>query len=248
MNRDSKNCVLFFVKYPMAGRVKTRLAEQIGQDTAADLYRNFVIDILATLKSLDANFKIVFALGGSQDQFQQWLGKEYPYIPQTGQHLGQRMKNAFLQAFGEGFNRVVVIGSDSPDLPEEYLELAFHALDMNDVVIGPSSDGGYYLIGFARNSFLPEAFEQISWSSDKVFEQTIDILQQHKQRLYLLPQWHDVDTLTDLESFSQRNKNSAFSNSATMRYLVEHKLSMHIKILSEGTITGNFINLKESND
>ena len=248
MNGGNESCILLFVKYPNVGRVKTRLAEQIGQDAAADLYRNFVTDILATLKSLDVNFKIVFALGGSQDQFQQWLGKEYSYIPQVGQDLGQRMKNAFLQAFSEDFNSVVVIGSDSPDLPVEYLELAFCALDTNDVVIGPSSDRGYYLIGFARNSFLPEAFEQISWSSDKVFEQTIDILQQHKQRLYLLPQWHDVDTLTDLKSFSLRNKNSAFSNSATMRYLVEHKLSMHIKILSEGAITGNFINLKESND
>ncbi len=223
MKRDSKNCVLFFVKYPVPGRVKTRLAEQIGQDAAADLYRNFVTDILATLKSLDANFQIVFALGDSQDQFQQWLGKEYSYIPQAGQDLGQRMKNAFLQAFSGGFNRVVVIGSDSPDLPEEYLELAYPALDMNDVVIGPSSDGGYYLIGFTRNSFLPEAFEQISWSSDKVFEQTIDILQQHKQKLYLLPQWHDVDTLVDLKSFLQRNENSAFSKSATMCYLIKHK-------------------------
>ena len=230
MNRDSKNCVLFFVKYPMAGRVKTRLAEQIGQGTAADLYRNFVTDILATLKSLDANFKIVFALGGSQDQFQQWLGKEYSYIPQVGQDLGQRMKNAFLQAFGEEFNRVVVIGSDSPDLPEEYLELAFHALDTNDVVIGPSSDGGYYLIGFARNSFLPEAFGQISWGSNKVFEQTVNILKQHRQSLYLLPQWHDVDTLPDLKSFLRRNENSTFTKSATMSYLMEHKLGDKLNV------------------
>jgi rSAM/selenodomain-associated transferase 1 len=224
MNRDSKNCVLFFVKYPAPGRVKTRLAEQIGQDAAADLYRNFVTDILATLKSLDANFKIVFALGGSQDQFQQWLGKEYSYIPQVGQDLGQRMENAFLQAFNEGFKDVIVIGSDSPDLPKEYLELAFTTLDTNDIVIGPSSDGGYYLIGFTREAFLPEAFERITWSSDKVFVQTVDILKQHRHRVCLLPQWYDVDTLADLESFLQRNENSVFSKSVTMHYLLEHKL------------------------
>jgi rSAM/selenodomain-associated transferase 1 len=224
MNRDSKNCVLFFVKYPAPGRVKTRLAEQIGQDASADLYRNFVTDILATLKSLDVNFKIVFAPPDSQDQFQQWLGKECAYIPQVGQDLGQRMKNAFLQAFNEGFKDVVVIGSDSPDLPKKYLELAFTALDTNDVVIGPSSDGGYYLTGFTREAFLPEAFERISWSSNKVFEQTINILKRYSQSLYLLPQWHDVDTLADLESFLQRNENSAFSKSVTMYYLLEHKL------------------------
>ena len=88
MSRDSKNCVLFFVKYPMAGRVKNRLAEQIGRDIAVNLYRNFVTDILATLKSLDANLRIVFDPPDSQDQFQQWLGKEYSYISQVGQDYG----------------------------------------------------------------------------------------------------------------------------------------------------------------
>ena len=224
MNRDSKNCVLFFVKYPMAGRVKTRLAEQIGQDTAADLYRNFVTDILATLKSLDANFKIVFDPPHTENQFQRWLGEEYRYAPQIGQDLGQRMKNAFLQAFSEGFNRVVVIGSDSPDLPAEYLELAFKALETNDVVVGPSSDRGYYLIGFAKKAFLPDVFEGITWSSVDVFEQTLNILKKHKQRVYLLPQWHDVDTLTDLKSLLQRNRNTSFSKSETMSYFKQHKL------------------------
>lgn len=224
MNRDSKNCVLFFVKYPMAGRVKTRLAEQIGQDAATGLYRSFVADIIATLKSLDANIKIVFAPPNSKDQLQQWLGKKYSYIPQAGQDLGQRMKNAFFQAFSEGFRDVIVIGSDSPDLPKEYLELAFTALDKSDVVVGPSSDGGYYLIGFTRDTFLPEAFERISWGSNKVLEQTTNILKRYSQSLYLLPQWHDVDTLPDLKSFLQRNENSTFSKSATMCYLIEHRL------------------------
>ena len=79
------------------------------------------------------------------------------------------MKNAFSQAFSEGFDRVIVVGSDSPDLPEEYLGLAFFGLGANDVVIGPSSDGGYYLIGFRRDAFIPDAFDQITWSSNKVF-------------------------------------------------------------------------------
>lgn len=223
MNKDSKKCVLFFVKYPVPGRVKTRLAEQIGHDVAADLYRNFVTDTLATLKNLDANLRIVFDPPDSKEQFQQWLGKEYSYLPQDGLDLGQRMKNAFLQAFSQGFNSVIVIGSDSPDLPVEYLERAYPALDNNDVVIGPSSDGGYYLIGFTKKSFLPEAFERISWSSNKVFDQTVNILKQHKQNLYLLPQWHDIDTIADLKSFQQRNKNSVFSKSATMSCLIEHK-------------------------
>ncbi len=224
MESDNKNCILFFVKYPAPGKVKTRLAKDLGLAVATELYRNFALDILATLQNLNINFKIVFAPADSKDQFQQWLGKEYSYIPQAGQHLGQRMKNAFVQAFSEGFKDVIVIGSDSPDLPEVLLRGALSVLDAHDVVIGPSSDGGYYLIGFTRNTFLPEAFERVSWSSNKVFEQTVNILKQHRQSLYLLPQWHDVDTLADLESLLQRNKNSAFSKSATMHYLLEHKL------------------------
>jgi rSAM/selenodomain-associated transferase 1 len=211
----------------MAGRVKTRLAEQFGSNAAADLYRNFVTVILATLKSLDANIKIVFAPPDSKDQFQQWLGKKYSYIPQVGQDLGQRMKNAFFQAFSEGFKDVIVIGSDSPDLPAEYLELAFTALNTNDVVIGPSSDGGYYLIGFARDAFLPEAFDRTSWSSDKVLEQTIDKLRQHKQKVCLLPQWYDVDTLKDLNKFVKRNRNTPISKSSTLD-LIE-KIEKQIK-------------------
>jgi rSAM/selenodomain-associated transferase 1 len=212
------------VKYPVAGKVKTRLAKQLSQDAATDLYKSFVTDILATLRSLNVNFKIVFDPPDVEDQFQQWLGKEYRYTPQIGQDLGQRIKNAFLQTFAEGFNNVVTIGSDSPDLPEYFLKRSFQALDTHDAVIGPSSDRGYYLIGFPRDSFLPEVFENISWSNDSVLEQTVDILKQHGRKAYLLPQWHDVDTLADLKSLLHRNKNAAFNKSRTFFYLTTTRL------------------------
>ncbi len=219
-----ENCILFFVKYPSAGSVKMRLARQLGQDIATELYKNFVVDLLAALRDLNVNFKIVFDPSDAKGRFEQWLGKEYSYMPQISRDLGQKMKNAFLQAFDEGFNNVLIIGSDSPDLPGEYLNLALMALDTNDVIIGPSSDGGYYLIGFARDAFLPEAFDRISWSSDSVFEQTVSTLAQHKRKIYLLPQWYDVDTLSDLKSLLMRNKNTAFKESGTFSYLVTNRL------------------------
>ena len=149
MNGTSENCVLFFVKHP-AGRVKTRLAEHVGQDVATDLYKSFVADILTTLHALSVNFKIVFYPPDVEKKFQQWLGEEYSYSPQVGKELGQRMKKAFLQAFSDGFDKVVLIGSDIPDLPADYLELGFKTLETNDVVLGPSSDGEYlYLSGQA---------------------------------------------------------------------------------------------------
>lgn len=225
MNRASENCVLFFVKHPAAGKVKTRLAQHVGQDVATDLYKSFVADILSTLRALSVIIKIVYYPSDAENQFQQWLGEEYSYIRQIGMDLGQRMKNAFLQAFSDGFDNVILIGSDIPDLPTEYLELAFKALDTNGAVVGPSSDGGYYLIGFAKEAFLPDVFEGITWSSADVFEQTLNILKQHEQRVYLLPQWHDVDTLTNLRSLVRRNRNTAFQKSATICYLKDGKLA-----------------------
>ena len=213
MNRASENCILFFIKHPAAGTAKTRLVSQLGPDVVSDLYKNFVIDILDTLNKLKADLKIFFDPPDAGKQIRLWLGEEYCYAPQLGRDLGERMKNAFLQTFSEGFNNVIIIGSDSPDLPAEYLDLAFTALDTNDVVIGPSSDGGYYLLGFLKEAFLAEVFDQISWSSDRVCEQTINILKQHKRKLYLLPQWYDVDTPADLNGFVERNINTAFSRS-----------------------------------
>ena len=221
MNRDSENCVLFFVKYPVAGQVKTRLAEQLGPDAAVDLYRSFVTDSLTALENLDAHLKIAIYPPDSESRFKQWLGEKYCYIPQIGSDLGQRMKNAFRRTFSEGFNKVVVIGSDSPDLPAEYLELAFGALDTNNVVIGPSSDGGYYLIGFTKDKFLPEVFNRIRWSTEKVFEQTTNTLKNYKLKLYLLPLWHDVDTSADLDELIERNRRTAFSQSKTFTSIIK---------------------------
>jgi rSAM/selenodomain-associated transferase 1 len=225
INEVSENCILFFVKHPASGKVKSRLAEQIGQDVATDLYKSFVSDILTTLHAISVNFKIVFYPLDAEKKFQKWLGEKYSYVRQTGKDLGQRMKNAFLQAFSDGFDKVVLIGSDIPDLPVEYLKLGFKALETNDVVLGPSSDGGYYLTGFAKEAFLPDVFEGITWSSADVFEQTLNILKKHKQKVYLLPQWHDVDTLTDLSSLVRRNKNTAFQKSVTICYLKDSKLA-----------------------
>jgi rSAM/selenodomain-associated transferase 1 len=222
MNEASEKCILFFVKHPAAaGKVMTRLAEHVGQDVATDLYKSFVADTLTTLRALSVNFKIVFYPPDAENQFQQWLGEEYSYIRQTGKDLGQRMKNAFLQAFSDGFGKVAIIGSDLPDLPAEYLELAFKALETNDVIVGPGSDGGYYLIGFAKEAFLPDVFEGITWSSADVFEQTLNILKQHKQRVYLLPQWQDVDTWADVQKLLQRSENTPFDKSDTVALIRE---------------------------
>ena len=149
----------------------------------------------------------------------EWLGEQHCYRPQTGNNLGERLKNAFDNSFEEGFSKVVAIGADSPDRPVNYLIESFEALAAHDAVIGPANDGGYYLIGFSKEGFIPEAFDNISWSSDGVFEQTVRILKRHGRKVYLLPMWHDVDTIADLKSLLLRTRNTAFEKSKTYLYL-----------------------------
>ena len=130
------------------------------------------------------------------------LGPEYRYLPQRGRDLGERMKNGFLDTFTRGFEKVVLIGSDIPDLPLSFVEEAFTSLSEMDAVIGPSFDGGYYLIGFTKGAFLPRVFEGIAWGTEKVFKSTIQILTDEKRKLYVLPRWRDIDTIEDLKDLS----------------------------------------------
>jgi rSAM/selenodomain-associated transferase 1 len=221
MDRLDNNCVFIFVKYPAIGEVKTRLATELGTGVATELYRNFILDTLYTLKLLKIFFRICYYPSFAEGKLVEWLGKQYSYMPQLGVDLGERMKNAFLDGFDENLGRIVVIGSDSPDLPADFIREAFIALESHDVVVGPSSDGGYYLIGFSKNRFLHEAFENIGWGGKSVFEQTVDILRKCRRSLYLLPQWYDVDTAADLNDLVARNRDTVFNKSKTFACALE---------------------------
>jgi rSAM/selenodomain-associated transferase 1 len=216
---NHKNCLLLFVKSPIKGQVKTRLAAETGGDFAVELYKCFVEDIISLADNLDAHLEVCFCPANRKTTFSEWLGEQHCYRAQTGNNLGERLKNAFENAFEEGFTNVVAIGSDSPDLPEEFLRLAFKELESHDAVIGPGSDGGYYLIGFSRASFLPVTFDGIAWSTSAVCKQTVEILKRHKLKMYLLPEWHDVDTRSDLEKLITRNKDTAFVQSKTAAFI-----------------------------
>ncbi|MHC4571108.1 MAG: TIGR04282 family arsenosugar biosynthesis glycosyltransferase [Planctomycetota bacterium] len=224
MSGQDNNCILFFLKYPTIGQVKTRLSAELNSQIAISLYKNFILDILSTLQKLNLPFKIFFYPDVAQEKLTEWLGQQYSYLPQCGENLGERMKNAFLNTFNDNFSRIVIIGSDSPDLSADLLRQAFQVLESHDAVIGPASDGGYYLLGFSKKVFLPEAFDNISWSTDSVFEQTVNVLNQHRRKIYFLPQWYDVDTLDDLKSLLLRNKNTDFKQSKTYFYLTSNKL------------------------
>jgi glycosyltransferase A (GT-A) superfamily protein (DUF2064 family) len=134
------------------------------------------------------------------------------------------MKNAFEDCFSEGFKSVVLIGSDLPDLPSKLIEDAFAALDNpKDAVIGPATDGGYYLIGFRYDKFLPAVFEGLAWGTGSVFSETLNILQTRGYQTAIMPKWQDIDTRDDLINLMERNKSTAFAHSQTMKYLAANR-------------------------
>jgi len=213
------SCILFFVKLPEKGSVKTRLAKDLGHGFVQTLYRNFVFDMLDTLAEANLPIIVYFHPPESGAAVSKWLGKNYTYAPQKGVDLGERMKNAFADVFADGFSKAIILGSDLPDLQNVVLDAAFSALDLNDSVIGSAYDGGYYLIGFRHNSFLPEVFKGISWGTDTVLKDTLNILKKKNYRVSILPELRDVDTIEDLKALYERNKDTAFANSRTMKFI-----------------------------
>lgn len=165
------NAVLYFVKYPTPGKVKTRLAKTIGEARAADLYRQLVEDNFSVLRECQsADLIVVFDPPEDVEKIKQWLPQASRYIPQEGSGLGERLTRAFQWAFGQGYKQAAAFGSDTLHLTATIVEQGFAALADADVVIGPAQDGGYYLIG--TNSFQPELFQGISWSTGAVLQQT----------------------------------------------------------------------------
>jgi rSAM/selenodomain-associated transferase 1 len=215
-------CVMMFVKAPEKGVVKSRIAASLGEDMALDLYQCFVSDLLAMLSSGGYPLKIFFYPPGSGRRIASWLGNDHHLIPQTGHDLGERMGQAFGRVFSEGVESALLIGSDSPDLPRLIIDEALAALEEYDAVVGPSLDGGYYLIGFRRDTILPQVFHGISWSTPGVFAETMGVLRKEHRSVYVLPPWRDIDTPDDLRAFCRDNRSSQFAEeSATIKYVLK---------------------------
>ncbi|MEW6265727.1 MAG: TIGR04282 family arsenosugar biosynthesis glycosyltransferase [Thermodesulfobacteriota bacterium] len=217
--------VLVFIRYPVPGRVKTRLAVHLGGEAAASLYRCFVEDTLATLSTLGWPIRLCYTPEEQVGNFLSWLGSGYVYQPQRGSDLGERMKDAFQQAFAHGCDAACLIGSDVPDLPLAVFREAQREMSFRDAVIGPALDGGYYLIGLHRESFSPEIFAGLAWGTSGVFSETNRLFKKKGLRVHVLPSWRDVDTLDDLRDLNRRNPGQVFSRSLTFRLLTRLDLA-----------------------
>ena len=190
--------LIIFAKSPIPGKVKTRLTPYITPTEAAELYQAFITDIVSnTYKLKCEQVAIAYTPSNAEATFHSICGHSVDYLPQKGNNLGERMKNAFMYSFDKGSKRTVIIGTDSPTLPSSYIQKAFDALKEVPVTVGPTFDGGYYLIGLSGQN--DAIFDGIDWSTSKVFGQTLTRIQAINKQLYVLPPWYDVDTPDNLE-------------------------------------------------
>lgn len=197
--------ILIFVKEPVPGRVKTRLAAEIGADAAASVYRRCVERTLERLSVLREEIKLYVEPADAVDRIRQWLGSDWPMLPQRGVALGERLTDATDRTFAEGVSRVVVVGTDSPWIDRDRVEKAFLNLERADLVLGPASDGGYYLVGLAKSA--PGLFRGIAWSTSRVLNQTLAKARASGMTVSLLPEGYDIDRLTDLQRWMEEDPN-----------------------------------------
>jgi hypothetical protein len=191
--------LIIFTRYPEPGKTKTRLIPVLGEEGAATLQRQMTEHKLAEVRKLQVfhplSIEVHFS-GGNEQLMQGWLGSNIIYRHQSEGDIGCRMASAFQASFEGGMNRVVLIGSDCPDLNAQLLAQAFQSLEQHDLVLGPARDGGYYLIGLHR--LFPELFTGISWSTAEVLQQTQSIAKRLGLAVAYLPLLSDIDRPEDL--------------------------------------------------
>ena len=202
-------CLLFFLRAPHPGRVKTRLARDVGDAAAVALYRACVEDMLDALDATGLPLALLVDTGGDAAGLGQpgdaggdigavrrWLGAHRLYIPQATGDLGARLDASFRWAFAQGYAAAAALGSDVPLIDAAVLTQAARLLAERRTILGPSPDGGYWCIGFSREAYRPEVFEDMPWSEPELFGRTVEALA--GQPLGLLPTLTDMDTLEDV--------------------------------------------------
>ena len=189
---EVKSALIVFAKIPQPNKVKTRLTTLISPEWAARLYEAFLMDAIEAYCSLDHDVRLYFSspVDTIPDRFR-W--DSMTLHEQKGAGLGERMATAFVETFIAGYERAVIIGTDHPTLPRSFIDQAFVQLaDLYSIVLGPSDDGGFYLLGM--NEFYSVLFKDMTYSHELVFEQTTLRAKQTNAALHVMPHWYDVDT------------------------------------------------------
>jgi rSAM/selenodomain-associated transferase 1 len=195
-------CLIIFAKEPQKGRVKTRLAEHLGDDKSLALYKALLKDTLNLVRRVEVDKKILAYESFHEDpKFLRNIAGDFSFYNQEGHDLGERMHNAFGRTKKLGALKSIIVGSDAPTLPPSFIKEAFNKLDKFDIVIGPTNDGGYYLVGLKDPCI--ELFQDVVWSSDTVLDTTVSNAERLGKSIDILNSWYDIDTIDDFESLRQ---------------------------------------------
>ena len=191
-------CIVLFAKAPVAGEVKTRLSPHLSPEAAALVQEAFIFDTLEILQSFNKVDLFIACHPSVKHPFYEEAQKRFSLslIAQGAGDLGDRMRRVISQLKSAGYDEIVVLGSDSPSIPVRMIDDSFERLKKSDLVIGPSIDGGYYLIGFSGE--IPPIFDGINWGTESVFSETLENLKASKTSYSILPYWYDVDTIKEL--------------------------------------------------
>ncbi len=187
-----KNIVLIFTRNPELGKVKSRLAKGVGQENALEIYKKLLSHTKDVVSTLNCTKRVGYSVKVRDNDM--WDNAIFEKFQQEGEDLGVRMYNAFQEAFADGYDNVLIIGSDLYDLRASHINEAFNALQSNDAVIGPAQDGGYYLLGM--NKLVKDVFYNKEWGGDTVFEQTMKNLS--TKSVHKLTMLNDIDYAEDL--------------------------------------------------
>lgn len=192
------NALAVMTKAPVPGQVKTRLVPYLTKRDAAELYRCFIKDIFARIGRLKGiDIFAAYTPPGAEGIIKDIIPEKVNLIVQNGEELGERLKNLFSCLFANGYKKVAVIGSDSPDMPLEYIKMTFDKLEDDKVVFGPADDGGYYLVAMER--LYKNIFKNIPWGTNRVLNESLKTAEEQGAKIFLLPEWYDVDRYEDLK-------------------------------------------------
>jgi rSAM/selenodomain-associated transferase 1 len=199
------NALILMTRIPIPGRTKTRLMKVLSGEECAQIHRCFLMDVFETLRDINHSADIFLtytpedSLGVIKEQVPDWMD----CFPQKGEGLGERMKTSIYMLLKKGYKKVILIGSDIPDLSSKDIKSAFAVLDSKDIVLGPTVDGGYYLVGMKK--MHKELFDDsLKWGNKSVFEATVDIANKCGLKTGLASKYMDIDDEKDLLSFIER--------------------------------------------
>lgn len=193
-----KKALITFVKAPLPGTVKTRLQKDLGKEETLRVYKSFIAEITSRFMRMKGFDKLLGCAPSKDHAFLMEIAEKnkLKLFNQRGNDLGKKIVNAFRDHFKKGYTDIVLIGSDSPTIPKNYIRMAFRSLEKKDFVIGPCCDGGMYLIG-ARKKIESRLFQNIPWDTSDVLNMVLEKLYRHKISFSMLPFWYDVDNIDD---------------------------------------------------